>query len=163
KLLAQLHELREDFPAARRVRQEALTILGKLYGVRHWTARELRLELENGDRFSRLGGAERGRLNRATALAQRAAALSQAGRTREALPLAQQSLAVRKELLGDRHLDYAHCLNNLGMIRAGLRQYAEARPLFEQARDLYRGLLGERHPSYALALHNLAGLYRDTE
>ena len=54
--------------------------------------------------------------NEAAALAARAAALRQAGKPSEAIPLAQQVLAIREKQLGPDHPDVAESLAKLGRL-----------------------------------------------
>src|SRR5262249_43920638 len=96
--LARLHELREDFPAARTVREQVLAIRMKLYGAQDWRVTDARLELEHVKRLAQLTATDRQRLGQAKALKQRVVRLRQAGRPQEALPLARQALAIRKDL-----------------------------------------------------------------
>src|SRR5262245_11087608 len=133
RALAQLHELHEDFPAAEAVRQQMLAIRLKLYGAQDWRVTDSRFELEDVKRLAQLKVTDRQRLFQAPALNQQVVRLWQAGRTREALPLARQALAIRKELLGEAHPDYAASLNNLAMLYLDLGEYGKALPLFEQA------------------------------
>ena len=45
----------------------------------------------------------------------------------------EQSLAIRKEVQGEKHPDTATALNNLGALLKSMGDYAAARPYFEQA------------------------------
>ena len=73
-----------------------------------------------------------------------------------ARPLYEQALAIRKEVLGEHHPDYATSLNNLAVLLTSQGDYAAARPLYEQALAIRKEVLGERHPDYATSLNNLA-------
>jgi hypothetical protein len=75
--------------------------------------------------------------------------LQEAGREREALPLAQQALAIRRELLGEGHPACAMSLNGLGAIHFGLGEHARARTLFEEALSTYAKALGDDYPACA--------------
>jgi CHAT domain-containing protein len=158
--LARLHESREDFPAARKARQEVLALRTKLHGDKDWRVTDARLDLEDVDRLSKLTAEGRRRLRQATALNSQAFSLWQRVRAREALSLARQALAIRRELLGEDHPDYARSLNNLAMLYRAMGDYRQALPLYEQARGLHKRRLGEDHPAYAASLNNLALLYR---
>ena len=50
-----------------------------------------------------------------------------------ARPLYERALAIRKEVLGERHPVYALSLNNLAALLDKQGDYAAARPLLEQA------------------------------
>jgi tetratricopeptide (TPR) repeat protein len=99
-------------------------------------------------------------LQRATELNQQADELYQAGRYQEAIPLAEEVLAIRREQLGERHPDVAASLNNLAVLYHLQGRYGEAETRFLEALDISREQLGERHPAVASNLNNLAELYR---
>jgi hypothetical protein len=103
RALAWLHELREDFPAARKARVEVLASRKDRYGEKDWGTINAWLEVEGGDRLAQLTRAERGELERATAMSVQSRQLWLAGRVDEALRLGRQALAVREKLLGERH------------------------------------------------------------
>ncbi len=58
-----------------------------------------------------------------------------------ARPLLEQALAIRKEVLGERHPDYATSLYNLGFLLWAQRDYAGAAPLLKQALEIVEGNL----------------------
>jgi tetratricopeptide (TPR) repeat protein len=159
QLLAELHEAREDFAAARKARQEVLAIQTKLLGERHWEVTDARLALEYVERLARLEPADRRRLTEAWELNGRVAQLYEQGKTQQALPLAQKVLAICKEVLGERHPAYAESLHNLAGLYRNQGEYAKAEPLFRQSLEIYKQALGERHPLYAERLHKLVVLY----
>ncbi|MFH7245095.1 MAG: tetratricopeptide repeat protein [Spirulina sp.] len=86
--------------------------------------------------------------------------LYRAGRYGEAEPLFQQSLAIRRQQLGDSHLDVATSLNNLAELYRMQGHHREAEPLFQESLAIYRQQLGDSHPDVATSLNNLALLYR---
>ena len=133
--LARIHELREDFPAARKARKEALAIRVKLHGEKDWRVTDARLDLEDGDRLSKLTAEGRRRLRQAAALNEQVFSLWQRGRAREALPLARQALAIRRELLGEEHRASILSAFNLAAQYHGLQRFADAKPLYERARS----------------------------
>jgi tetratricopeptide (TPR) repeat protein len=55
------------------------------------------------------------------------------GKFVEAIPLAQQALAIRERTLGPNHPDVATSLTNLALLYASQRRYAEAEPLYRRA------------------------------
>jgi tetratricopeptide (TPR) repeat protein len=159
--LAGLHEGREDFAAARQALQERLDIQAKLYGEKHWRVTDARLAVADVEQRARMDRAQRRRLAEARQLNEEVGALFQRGRYQQAVPLVQESLAIHKQALGERHPDYAATLNSLAVLYQYQGDYAKAEPLFRQAREITRQALGERHPHYAASLNNLAFLYRD--
>jgi tetratricopeptide (TPR) repeat protein len=77
----------------------------------------------------------------------------------EVEPLYKRALAIREEVLGEKHPDTAQSLNNLGLLYKIQGKYAEAELLYERALAIYEEVLGEKHHDTALSLNNLAGLY----
>jgi tetratricopeptide (TPR) repeat protein len=98
-------------------------------------------------------------LAQASQLNQQAFELYQAGRYAEAIPLAEQALAIREVALGPEHPSTATSLNNLALLYYFQGRYGEAEPLYQQALAIYEEALGPEHPSTASSLNNLAGLY----
>ncbi len=70
-------------------------------------------------------------------------------------------MAIRGELLGEDHDDYAQSMNNLATMYQAMGEYAKAEPLLRCAEEISRSVLGEHHPDYASSLNNLASLYQD--
>jgi tetratricopeptide (TPR) repeat protein len=161
QLLAEMAELREDFPAARQARQEVLAIRRKLHGKMDWRVAEARLGLADVDRLSKLTPENRRRLRQANGLNEQVFSLWQRGRSREALPLARKALAIRLELLGEDHPQAILSVFNLAAQYQALHRYEDAKALYQQARDLFKRTLGVDHPHYATSLNNLAMLYQD--
>jgi CHAT domain-containing protein/tetratricopeptide (TPR) repeat protein len=85
--------------------------------------------------------------------------LYQAGKFAEAVPLAQQVLAIRERALGPDHPDVATALGNLALLYDDQGRYAEAVPLLERALAIREKALGPDHPDVAQALNNLAKFY----
>ena len=55
------------------------------------------------------------------------------GDYRAALPLQHQALAIWKEVLGEKHSDYALSLNNLAALYREQGRYVDAEPLFQRS------------------------------
>jgi len=96
----------------------------------------------------------------ADALEKKVAALYQAGKYAEAIPLAQQLLAIREKALGPDHPDVATALNILGWLYDKDGRYADAEPLLERSLAIVEAL-GPDSPDVATALSYLAALYED--
>jgi tetratricopeptide (TPR) repeat protein len=75
-----------------------------------------------------------------------------------ARPYLEQALAIRGEVLGEKHLATASSLNNLGDLLHSMGDYAGAQPYYEQALAICREVLGEKHPNTAASLNNLGAL-----
>ena len=63
------------------------------------------------------------------------------GRYKDAEPLFQQSVEIRRTALGEDHPDFATSLNNLAMLYNWMGRYVEAEPLLREALDKFRSLL----------------------
>ena len=154
--LGQLHLEHEDFAAARRVWMEALELLRVQFGEAHWKVTDARLFVEDVERLAEMSRPQRQKLAEANRLGGEISTLDRAGRYDEAATLARRVVAIRIEVQGRRHRDYARSLNNLAMLLESHGDHAAARPLLEQALALNKDVLGERHPIYARSLNNLA-------
>jgi tetratricopeptide (TPR) repeat protein len=95
-------------------------------------------------------------LAEAERLNDQAVELYQQGKYNEAIPLAEQALAIRKKQLGDNHPDTATSLNNLAGLYRSQGRYAEAEPLYQEALAIIKQQLGDNHPATASSLNNLA-------
>ena len=82
------------------------------------------------------------------------------GRYKEAEPLYQEALALRKRLFRYEHPDVATSLNNLALLYRAQGRYREAEPLYQEALALRKRLFRYEHPDVATSLHDLAGFYR---
>ena len=90
-----------------------------------------------------------------------AAAYLAAGRTAEAIPLFEQTLALRQGLLGPDDPDTLTSRNNLATAYQDAGRAAEAIQLFEQTLSIRERLLGADDPSTVNSRGNLAAAYRD--
>jgi tetratricopeptide (TPR) repeat protein len=77
---------------------------------------------------------------------------------KEAQRYFEQALVIRTTGLGERHLDTAESLNNIGRVLERQEDAETARSYFEQALGIQRELLGEWHPKTARTLANLGRL-----
>ena len=100
------------------------------------------------------------RLRKADELNTKVVQLYRAGRSREALPLAQEAFKIRQEILGLEHKDTALSLFNLAAQYDAIGEYAKAELLYRQALEVRKRILGQNHPDYAASLINLANLYQ---
>jgi tetratricopeptide (TPR) repeat protein len=98
-------------------------------------------------------------LTLATELNEKAIELYKQGKYDEAVPLLEQSLNIRQQVLGAEHPDVAESLNNLALLYSAQGRYTEAEPLYLQALEMWKKLLGAEHPDVASSLNNLAALY----
>jgi serine/threonine protein kinase/tetratricopeptide (TPR) repeat protein len=74
----------------------------------------------------------------------------------KALPLLQESLKTRRQVLGSEHQDVAATLNNLAGVLRETGDYAGAAVLMREALMIQRKLHGNEHPTVAQSLGHLA-------
>ena len=77
------------------------------------------------------------------------------GRSNKALPLAEEALRIRRELLGDEHIEVARSLNALGAVMGCKGDLEQAESLFRQALAIQRKILGDENLKVAVGLGNL--------
>jgi len=99
--------------------------------------------------------------NDVDALNKQIVALYQAGKYADAVPLAQQVLAIREKRLGPDDPAIAMSLYILAALYTKQGRYADAEPPARRSLDIYEKALGPEHPTVAQALNNLAALYAD--
>jgi len=87
-------------------------------------------------------------------------ALYDAGRYREALPVAEAVLEVRSRILPESHTLHFTSLMNLALLRVELGEFKLARPLYEQALAIQQRVLGDEHPIYATTLNNFGDCFQ---
>ena len=86
-------------------------------------------------------------------------ALQRAGKYQEAIPVAQQILAI-EERSGAGQLAVAAWVSNLGELYRNQGRHAEAEPLLQRALAMREKTLGRDHFEVAQSLNNLAMLYQ---
>jgi tetratricopeptide (TPR) repeat protein len=86
----------------------------------------------------------------ADALNKKVVELYKAGRYADAIPIAQQVLAIREKALRGDHPNVATSLNNLALLYANQGRYADAEPLYQRALAIWEKALGRDHPDVAI-------------
>jgi tetratricopeptide (TPR) repeat protein len=99
-------------------------------------------------------------LAKLSSLDEQVTALFQAGKFREAIPIAQESLELSEKALGPDHPHTVRELHILGELNCSLGDYAKAEPLFQRVLKTVENALSPDHPDVARALYKLAGVYR---
>jgi CHAT domain-containing protein/Tfp pilus assembly protein PilF len=157
--LAQMYQQREDLAAARAARQEVLAVRTRLHGAKDWRVTDARLALAHAERLAALTAEQRRRLREVEQVDQRVEDLGGARRFGEAIPLARQAAATRRELLGEVSEPHAASLVNLGWLYREAGEYAPAGQAYRRALAVRKELLGEDHPHYANTLNNIGWLH----
>jgi tetratricopeptide (TPR) repeat protein len=106
--------------------------------------------------------AQQDELERAKELVQQVLTLYRQGRYDEAIPVAQNILAIREKALGPEHPETASSLNILARLYMSKGDYARAEPLYQRTLAIREKALGPEHPDTAASLNNLAVLYKST-
>jgi len=83
----------------------------------------------------------------------------QQGEFGQALPLAEEALKIRYEILGEENPDTLESLNNLAMFYQAIGRLSDALPLLEKGYRLRKEVLGKKHPATLLSLNNLGYIY----
>lgn len=77
----------------------------------------------------------------------------------EALPYAEEALAVRKETVGENHPDYSASLSIMAALESVMGHHDKAKELITQCKDIVERFYGNRHPNYSLQLGTEASFY----
>jgi tetratricopeptide (TPR) repeat protein len=86
--------------------------------------------------------------------------LYEQGQFAEALPLAQQVLAIRRQILGDQHPEVAIAINNVAEMHRAMGNYAAAEPLLLEARAIQEANPADNQGGLAITLNNLSLIYQ---
>ncbi len=151
--LAQLQEFLEDFPAARRSREELVKLAEVLYVQQAWRIGDARRDLARVDRLAQFNSDQRQRLREAHFLLLRAVELGES--SLQAADLARQSAEIRAATLGEDPLT-ARAWAWVGFLEERQRHLDLAQQAHEKSLALNVKLLGENHPSTAASHNNLA-------
>ncbi|MDP1948256.1 MAG: CHAT domain-containing protein [Nitrospirota bacterium] len=124
-----------------------------------WETIDARQRLADLHEWVKLSSAERAEWARATSLNSQVQEHYRMGHYTEALPLAQQVLVIREQVLGLAHPLTAASLNDVGLLHEAQGHHDQAISLHERALTIREQVLGTMHPSTATSLHNLAIVY----
>jgi CHAT domain-containing protein len=154
-LLADRCDVDENFDAARASRREAMDLRLELFGKADWRTADARLAFQCTEQFARMDHASRMRLVEAGKLVAEARRLDKAGNYLAAISVEERALAIRRELLGEQHRDYAAELGWLGRFYRLSGNIDKAEPLVRRSVELRATVFGENHPSLADGLDHL--------
>ncbi len=99
-------------------------------------------------------------LSRAAHLKDQVDEMYQSRRYGDAIPLAEEVLAIRENALGADHPDTANSLDSLALLYDSMGNYAKAEPLYARALAIREKALGADHPDTANSLGRLATLHQ---
>jgi len=106
-----------------------------------------------------MGGAQNTELAEAETLHEQVVKLWDAGQYQEAIPLAEQALAIRERRLGIHAPHFTQSITMLAALYRATGDFNRAAILFKRLLDIREQEVGTAHPNYAQALNNLAWLY----
>lgn len=157
--LGLIQELRNDFAAARRSRQEVLDIQVRRFGKEHWQVTSARLALAYVEDEARLTPEQLQRHVRARELDKQVHTAYGQGKYAAARAPAEELLRIRREVLGRDHPRTADALALLGVMEMLSADYPAAGAHLEEARTIRAKQYGTRHPEYANAVSLLGSFY----
>jgi len=149
------------FAQARVVALEILTLRSRVQGSDHWQTGDARREVEKLGQIAAMPEAAQAKLASAARLTADAEVDSEKGNYAQAQVLNEQALQIRRQLLGEEHLDTAESYNDLGAALKEQGKYAKAQSMLQMAGELYRRLLGEDHTRLAASYNELAANLND--
>jgi tetratricopeptide (TPR) repeat protein len=134
------------------LRAEMLTVIGRVYQRLNLNDRA-RVMLEQALALGRSASPEHPRV--AETLNDLGVLLREAGDRKAALPILEESLAMRRRLLGTGHRDVAVTLVEIARTHADAGDARTAEPLFRDALAIRRKTLGNQHQETATSLNEL--------
>lgn len=146
---------REDFASARRRQQEACVLTRTRYGPGHYRTLNLQLGLNQIDLLERASPEQRRQLAEADQADRQAEKATQQGDLPAAVEAYDQSLRLRKAVLGDKHPYVAATLHSMGVLAHRRGDYARAEQLLREALAIRKTALGPQHVDYAHSLNQL--------
>jgi tetratricopeptide (TPR) repeat protein len=85
--------------------------------------------------------------------------LTEQGKYKEAIPIAERAVEAAKRTRGPEHAETAYALSNLGWLFQEIGEYAEAEPLLKEVLRIRQKVLGPENPDTATDLDKLGELY----
>jgi CHAT domain-containing protein/tetratricopeptide (TPR) repeat protein len=153
--LAELHELRGDWPEAQARRKEALTVRERVDGVEHWRTADTRLALAFAEKVAGLRDADRAKVRDALRGELVAARLDEQRKYAEAEREAVEALETYQALVGPETADAARMWDRVGRVRWRRNDARGAQDSTMRALAIRRKVLPPIHPGIAENLTSL--------
>jgi tetratricopeptide (TPR) repeat protein len=152
------------FAEAAKLEEDIVRIRARIYGPQHWYAADARRKQETLRQIAAQGLEVQREMVRLAQLMSKADELHRQARYREAQPLYQEVLAIRRTNLGEEHVETASSYESLADNLTEQGKYDQAQCLLEKALGIYLKAVGEEHPRTANTYNNLAScLYRQSK
>ena len=119
-----------------------------------------KLNLEASDDRQRLAKDQQILIAKAKKMRSEATALDRQGKYREAIPLVENDIAIRKQFPMNQQAEISTGFNNLGTYYDYLNRNSIAETLLKKSLELGSATFGEFHPTMATTTNNLASNYR---
>jgi CHAT domain-containing protein/tetratricopeptide (TPR) repeat protein len=149
------------FERAVEVEREIVALRERWQGEKHWQSVEARDELRRYRVLARLPEKARQDVARSFRAMYEGQALARQHEYVKAERCYQQVLELRRQALGEEHLETARAYNNLAGTLRDQGKYAAAQPLLDRALAICRKVLGEEHRETARTYGNLATILDD--
>jgi tetratricopeptide (TPR) repeat protein len=150
-----------QFEEARKVAEEIAALRIRLQGADHWQAVTAQQNVAAVTLVLQAGKADREDYTASFAWQRDADALYHKGRYREAQPLFDRVLAVRRKVLGEED---PHTATSYGWVASNRKAQGanrEAQESYRKALDASRKVLGDDHPDTGMCYNNLAANLND--
>jgi CHAT domain-containing protein/Tfp pilus assembly protein PilF len=158
--LAAFYAGREDWASARKTLEEVIALRERQPARKEWKVRDARLTLAECDRRAAMTPSQRARLKEAFRLSHLGNMQRFAQRDYDAaLKTELEVERIRREILGEDHIEYGHSLFALATIYEHKSDFARAETLRRKHSEIARRVKGESHPEYGSTLRALAGMY----
>lgn len=157
--LASLYAMHEEFEAARKAARDRLACASAQHPADDWRVANARRELADIERLARLEAGPRRLLLEAEQLLARINQLNHERRYQEALPLAEQMLKNRRQVLGDEDALTGDAYQWVGWLYRGAGDVPRAVQALRRAFEVRRQVLDRQDPRYAATLNVLGKLY----
>ncbi len=144
------------FAQAAKAAEELAQFREQRLGADHWSARALRLEINSIECVQQQSLESQKEYLRTFRLAQKAQAFLMKGQFRDAQPLQEQMLAIRRKVLGEEDLHTAESYQGVAMNLNAQGKYAEAEEGLRKALAIRLKVLGEENPQAAESCNYLA-------
>ncbi len=152
--LAEVHMKLGNHDEARRQLKESIDIL-KRQPFMHWREIDGEQKLRDFDRRRQMTDDEITLLEECNDLESRLKKLKSERKLKAAILVAEETLKIKRQLMGEIHPDCGMSLLQLAILHAAAGNRNRAAPLYHEARRIIREALGEGHRNYAWILYSI--------